>query len=133
MTNKASISSVKPLFESDDSWEVLLDNEAFVKTFLSDVLEAYIVKQRWYGGKSSRLKYIELSEYFKIQQHGEVYFGLILEVNFVEAFYQHYFLPIAFVTDKNFAQNDRILPISIKNSLFVTGGNDKLSNKYTIV
>ena len=92
MTDKASTASAKPLFKSNDSWEVLLDNEGFVKTFLSDVLEAYIVQQRWYGGKSSRLKYIELAEYFKIQQHGEVYFGLILEVNFVEAFYQHYFL-----------------------------------------
>lgn len=115
MTDKASTASANPLFKSNDSWEVLLDNEGFVKTFLSDVLEAYIVQQRWYGGKSSRLKYIELAEYFKIQQHGEVYFGLILEVNFVEAFYQHYFLPIAFVTDENFGQKDRILPISIQN------------------
>ncbi|MDA9070312.1 trehalose synthase, partial [Arenitalea sp.] len=115
MTDKASTASANPLFKSNDSWEVLLDNEGFVKTFLSDVLEAYIVEQRWYGGKSSQLKYIELAEYFKIQQHGEVYFGLILEVNFVEAFYQHYFLPIAFVTDENFGQKDRILPISIQN------------------
>ena len=44
-----------------------------------------------------------------------MYFGLILEVNFTEAFYQHYFLPIAFVTDADFAKKDRILPISIKN------------------
>ncbi|WP_298492743.1 trehalose synthase [uncultured Algibacter sp.] len=115
MTEEASISSVNPLFESNDSWEVLLENQAFVKTFLSEVLEAYIIKQRWYGGKSSQLKYIELAEYFRIQQHGEVYFGLILEVDFVEAFYQHYFLPIAFVTDENFAKKDRILPISINN------------------
>ncbi len=82
---------------------------------MSDVLEAYISKQRWFGGKSSTIKYIELAEYFKIQQHGEIYFGLILEVDFAEAFYQHYFLPIAFVTDENFAQKDRILPISIRN------------------
>ena len=115
MSNQTSISSVKPFFKSEKPWEVILDNNDFVKIFLSDVLEDYIVKQRWYGGKSSKLKYIELAEYFKIQQHGEIYFGLILEVNFVEAFYQHYFLPIAFVTDDNFAQNDRILPISINN------------------
>jgi len=115
MSNQPSISSVKPLFKSEKPWEELLDNSDFVKIFLSDVLEDYLGKQRWYGGKASQLKYIELSEYFKIQQHGEIYFGLILEVNFVEAFYQHYFLPIAFVTDENFAQNDRILPISINN------------------
>lgn len=115
MSNQTSISSIKPLFRSEKPWEQLLDNNDFVKIFLSDVLEDYIVKQRWYGGKSSRLKYIELSEYFKIQQHGEVYFGLILEVNFIEAFYQHYFLPIAFVTDENFAQHDRILPVTIEH------------------
>ena len=85
-----------------------------MKIFLSDVLEDYIVKQRWYGGKASKLKYIELSEYFRIQQHDEVYYGLILEVNFEEAFYQHYFLPIAFVSDESFAKEERILPISIK-------------------
>ncbi|PIR12409.1 MAG: trehalose synthase, partial [Flavobacteriales bacterium CG11_big_fil_rev_8_21_14_0_20_35_7] len=105
---------LQPLYNFEDSWEELLNNKAFVKAFLSDVLEDYIVKQRWYAGKSSKLKYIELSEYFKIQNEGEVYYGLILELDFVEAFYQHYFLPIAFVSDENFANNDRILSISIK-------------------
>ena len=114
MSIKPSKTSLKPPFNFNDAWENLLENEEFVKVFLSDVLEDYIIKQRWYGGKASKLKYIELAEYFRIQQQGEVYYGLILEVDFVEAFYQHYFLPIAFVSDENFAQKDRILPISIK-------------------
>lgn len=115
MTKKKDIqTAVMQPFNFDDNWEDLLENKAFVKGFLSDVLGNYILKQRWYGGKASKMKYIELSEYFRIQQFGEVYYGLILEVNFVEAFYQHYFLPIAFVTDENFAQKDRILPISIQ-------------------
>ena len=92
----------------------MLENKDFIKIFLSEVLEDYIIKQRWYGGKASKLKYIELSEYFRIQQHGEVYFGLLLEIDFVEAFYHHYFLPIAFVTDASFAKSDRILPIKIQ-------------------
>lgn len=101
------------VYKFDDKWEELLNNSDFVNAFLSDVLENYIVKQRWYGGKSSKLKYIELAEYFRIQQHGEVYYGLLLEVNFIEAFYQHYFLPIAFVSDEAFAEKDRILPINL--------------------
>lgn len=113
MPENASISPLKQPSHFDQSWEELLDNNDFVKVFLSDVLEDYIVKQRWYGGKSSQLKYIELAEFFKIQHKGEVYYGLILEVNFVEAFYQHYFLPIAFVTDEDFAKTDKILPIEI--------------------
>ena len=116
MPKKEAKSTVlQPPYNFDDRWEELLDNQSFVKVFLSDVLENYIIKQRWYGGKASKLKYIELAEYFRIQQHEEVYYGLILEVNFVEAFYQHYFLPIAFVSDENFAKDDRILPISIQN------------------
>jgi len=109
-----SSTTLQPPYDFDSSWEDLMENNAFVKTFLSDVLETYIIKQRWYGGKASKLKYIELAEYFRIQQHEEVYYGLILEVNFTEAFYQHYFLPIAFVSDESFANDDRILPISIR-------------------
>ena len=114
MPKKVLKTSLQSPYDFNESWEELLDNKDFVKIFLSDILEDYILKQRWYGGKSSKLKYVELSEYFRIQQHGEVYYGLLLEVNFEEAFYQHYFLPIAFVSDANFAQKDRILPISIK-------------------
>jgi maltose alpha-D-glucosyltransferase/alpha-amylase len=105
--------TLQPPYNFNVPWEELLENREFVSIFLSDVLEDYITKQRWYGGKSSKLKYIELSEYFKIQQKGEIYYGLILEIDFAEAFYQHYFLPIAFVSDENFAKQDRILPISI--------------------
>ena len=114
MSKKQSKTILQTPYNFDENWEELLENEDFVKVFLSYVLEDYIVKQRWYGGKASKLKYIELAEYFRIQQHGEVYYGLLLEVNFQEAFYQHYFLPIAFVTDESFAKDDRILPISIK-------------------
>ncbi len=102
-----------PPYKFDVPWETLLDDKAFLQVFLSDVLEEYIINQRWYGGKSSKLKYIELQEYFRIQQRGEIYYGLLLEINFTEAFYQHYFLPIAFVSDEKFAEKDRILPLKL--------------------
>ncbi len=114
MSKKTTKTLLQTPYNFNESWEELLDNKDFVKIFLSDILEDYILKQRWYGGKASKLKYLELSEYFRIQQHDEVYYGLLLEVNFEEAFYQHYFLPIAFVSDESFAKKDRILPISIK-------------------
>ncbi len=113
MAKKNKESLLRPPYVFEATWESLLEDASFVKIFLSDVLEDYILRQRWYGGKSSQLKYIELNQYFRIQQHGEVYYGLLLEVNFQEAFYQHYFLPIAFVTDESFAKEDRILPLTI--------------------
>ncbi|MAO07136.1 MAG: trehalose synthase [Alteromonas sp.] len=111
---KLDTTKMKSPSQFNSPWEALMDDPGFIKMFLSEVLEDYIVKQRWYGGKSSKLKYIELTEYFRIQQNEEVYYGLILEVNFTEAFYQHYFLPIAFVTDENFAKEERILKVTIK-------------------
>ena len=114
MSKKALKTVLHPPYNFDNKWEELLENKEFVDVFLSEILEEYIIEQRWYGGKASKLKYIELAEYFRLQRDGEVYYGLILEVNFFEAFYQHYFLPIAFVSDPDFAQEDRILPVSIK-------------------
>lgn len=114
MAKKEGNKDQASIFTSNHTWESLMEDQEFVKVFLSDVLEAYVQKQRWYGGKSSTLKYIELHEYFRIQQREEVYYGLLLVVNFEEAFYQHYFLPIAFVSDENFAKKDRILPIKLK-------------------
>lgn len=115
MTKKEIKTVLNPPFKFDSTWEELIENKDFTTIFLSDVLEKYVIQQRWYGGKSSKLKYIELQQYFKIQEKGDVYYGLLLEVNFDEAFYQHYFLPIAFVSDENFAEKDRILSLSIQN------------------
>ncbi|MFH6604930.1 trehalose synthase [Maribacter algicola] len=115
MVKKKQESLLQPPYVFDVEWESLLDHKPFIKAFLSDILSEYILRQRWYGGKSSKLKYIELHQYFRIQQHDEVYYGLLLEINFEEAFYQHYFLPIAFVSDESFAKEDRILPLTIKD------------------
>ncbi|ARV06408.1 trehalose synthase [Polaribacter sp. SA4-10] len=115
MKEKANINSSTSLFSSKNKWEELIEDKDFINVFLADVLQEYIQRQRWYAGKSSTIKYIELSEYFKIQQGGEVYFGLILEVNFVEAFYHHYFLPIAFVSDEEHTKDGRILPLKLKD------------------
>lgn len=114
MAKKNTHPNPSTIFSSDHTWETIMEDNGFVKAFLSEVLEDYVQEQRWYGGKSSTLKYIELHEYFRIQQREEVYYGLLLVVNFEEAFYQHYFLPIAFVSDENFAKKDRILPIRMR-------------------
>ncbi len=45
-------------------WDALFDNPDFPEAFCQDILEPYIHKQRWYAGKSSALKYIELLDYY---------------------------------------------------------------------
>ena len=54
----AKIKSTETTFSSNKKWEELIESKDFIDVFLSEVLEEYIQKQRWYGGKSSQLKYI---------------------------------------------------------------------------
>ncbi len=91
-------------------WKDAFEDEEFVKVFSSDILENYIINKRWYGGKSSTLKYIEVVDFFKINSKSNTYYGVLLEVNFKEAFYQHYFMPISFMTSAELDTNTIIAP-----------------------
>lgn len=103
----------KTKLKNPKPWEKLLDDTAFKQQLTEDVLEKYVIQQRWYGGKSSTLKYLEISEFFTIAHKGDHFYGLLLEVNFKEAFYQHYFLPLGFVMDKSAAGQGLICSISL--------------------
>jgi maltose alpha-D-glucosyltransferase / alpha-amylase len=94
-------------------WNNAFEDENFVKIFASDILENYIINKRWYGGKASTLKYIEVIHTFKINSNDNTYFGVLLEVNFKEAFYQHYFMPLAFMSEEDLDTNTIIAPVKM--------------------
>lgn len=99
------------VFKTD--WKNAFEDADFVKVFSSDILEQYIVNKRWYGGKASTLKYIEVVDFFKITSKKNTYYGVLLEVNFKEAFYQHYFMPIAFMSEDELDTNTIIAPVKL--------------------
>ncbi|WP_310379937.1 trehalose synthase [Flavobacterium sp.] len=99
------------VFKTD--WKNAFDDEDFVKVFSSDILENYIVNKRWYGGKASTLKYIEVVEYFKMTSKKNTYYGVLLEVNFKEAFFQNYFMPISFMAEEELDTNTIIAPVKM--------------------
>ena len=99
------------VFKTD--WKTAFEDEEFIKVFSSDILEQYIINKRWYGGKASTLKYIEVVDHFKITSKKNVYYGVMLEVNFKEAFYQHYFMPLAFMSEEELDTNTIIAPIQL--------------------
>jgi len=51
MSNNVSTSFAQAVFVYTKPWKTLLDCADFVKTFLTNVLEKYIVKQQGYGRK----------------------------------------------------------------------------------
>ncbi len=107
-TNQDTFTST---FEFKTSWETCFEDDDFVKVFSSDILENYIINKRWYGGKASTLKYIEVVDQFKITSKKNTYYGVLLEVNFKEAFYQHYFMPLAFMSKEELDTSTVIAPV----------------------
>jgi maltose alpha-D-glucosyltransferase/alpha-amylase len=109
-TNQDTFTST---FEFKTTWETCFEDDNFVKVFSSDILENYIINKRWYGGKASTLKYIEVVDQFKITSKKNVYYGVLLEVNFKEAFYQHYFMPLAFMAKEELDTSTVIAPVKM--------------------
>jgi len=99
------------VFKTD--WKNAFEDEEFIKIFSSDILEQYIINKRWYGGKASTLKYIEVVDFFKMTSKKNSYYGVLLEVNFKEAFYQHYFMPLSFMAESELDTNTIIAPVKM--------------------
>ena len=98
-------------FKFKTDWKSAFEDEEFVKVFSSDILENYIINKRWYGGKASTLKYIEVIDTFKMTSKKNNYYGVLLEVNFKEAFFQNYFMPLSFMIEEELDTNTVIAPV----------------------
>ncbi|MFN3639316.1 MAG: maltokinase N-terminal cap-like domain-containing protein [Flavobacterium sp.] len=110
MENNNEDNFVAP-FEFKVTWKDAFEDDNFIKTLSSDILENYIINKRWYGGKASTLKYIEVVDFFKMNSKKNEYYGVLLEVNFKEAFYQHYFMPLAFMPKDELDTSTVIAPV----------------------
>src|SRR6478609_7572936 len=115
MADKSNKAEIQNPFIFHADWKDAFEDEEFIKVFSSDILENYIINKRWYGGKASTLKYIEIVDHFKIASKKNSYYGVLLEVNFKEAFYQHYFMPLAFMAEEELDTSTIIAPVKMGN------------------
>lgn len=84
-------------FQFKNTWETAFEDQEFIKTFSTEILEDYILKKRWYAGKSSTLKYIEVVDHCKLSSEKNTFYGVLIQINFSEAFFQDYFIPVSFI------------------------------------
>lgn len=103
-------------FQFKCSWEEAFEDAEFIKTFSTEILEDYVLKKRWYAGKSSTLKYIEVVDHCKIASKKNTFYGVLIEINFSEAFFQDYFIPLSFISGKkeDLETGTVIAPVSFK-------------------
>ena len=112
MQDKLKKDFQKRPFEFSCKWEDAFENEEFLNAFTNEILEQYLPEKRWYSGKSSSLKYIEINACFKMHSENNHYFGILIEVHFKESFFQNFFLPIAFMAGKELDTKTLIAPAS---------------------
>ena len=103
-------------FKYNSDWNNLMKDDEFKNELKEDILERYIIHQRWYGAKSSTLKYIDIIDHFKIEnEEGDCFFGIVIEVNFKEAFVQNYFLPIGLVDNPDNVGGNYIAKLQLED------------------
>ncbi len=114
MPEKASSKVNTSDFQFKCKWEDAFKDAEFVKTLSTEILEDYILKKRWYAGKSSTLKYIEVLDHCKLTSDSNIFFGVLIEINFSEAFFQDYFIPLSFISEdkKSLETNTLIAPVT---------------------
>ncbi len=116
MTKKAKPEINTSDFQFKCTWEDAFEDQEFIKTFSTEILEDYILKKRWYAGKSSTLKYIEVVDHGKLSSEKNTFYGVLIEINFSEAFFQDYFIPLSFIPDSKdkLETNTVIAPVTFK-------------------
>ena len=116
MANNKEKTLNKETFNYNSDWKDLMKVDEFKNELKEDILENYIIHQRWYGAKSSTLKYIDIIDHFKIEnEEGDCFFGIVVEVNFKEAFVQNYFLPIGLVDDADYVEGNYIAQLVLND------------------
>ena len=94
---KAEASGELPLIKTEVSWERLFDNYNEVRLFERKILQPFMKKCRWFGGKARTISKIAIHKVIPVKVDGDTHFLTIIEVDYVQRLPEFYFLPLAFV------------------------------------
>jgi maltose alpha-D-glucosyltransferase/alpha-amylase len=93
-----STSGELPLFQSDLSWERTFSDYENVRFLERKVLQGFMRKCRWFGGKARTISKIGINKMIPMKADGEMHYLMILEVHYVQRLPELYFLPVYFAS-----------------------------------
>ncbi len=85
------------LFETDISWEKLFNNYNEVRVLERKILQPFMKKCRWFGGKAKVISKMNIHKVIPVKVEGETHFMTIIQVDYVQRLPELYFLPMCFV------------------------------------
>lgn len=85
------------LFKTDLSWERVFNNFEEVRVFERKILQPFMKKCRWFGGKAKIISKISIHRIIPLKVEGTAHFLCMIEVHYVQRLPEYYFLPLTFI------------------------------------
>ena len=86
-----------PTLKTEASWEKIFNNYNEIRVFERKILQPFMRKCRWFGGKARTVSKISIHKFIPLKVEGTTHFLTILEVHYVQRLPELYFLPMVFV------------------------------------
>jgi maltose alpha-D-glucosyltransferase / alpha-amylase len=85
------------LLKTEVSWEKIFNNYNEIREFERKILEPFMMKCRWFGGKARVINKLSVHKVIPVKVEGDMHFLVIIEVHYVQKLPDLYFLPMCFV------------------------------------
>ncbi|HNT50233.1 MAG TPA: maltose alpha-D-glucosyltransferase, partial [Cyclobacteriaceae bacterium] len=82
------------LFKPELSWERTFSNYNDVRLLERKVLQPFMKKCRWFGGKARPISKVSVNKMIPLKVDGEIHYLVIVEVHYVQRLPELYFLPM---------------------------------------
>ncbi|MBS1543738.1 MAG: putative maltokinase, partial [Bacteroidetes bacterium] len=86
-----------PLFKASVSWEKAFNNFDEVRVLERKILQPFMKKCRWFGGKAKVISKISIHKVIPLKVEGVTHYLSLVEVHYVQRLPEFYFLPMTFV------------------------------------
>ncbi|MBS1979445.1 MAG: maltose alpha-D-glucosyltransferase [Bacteroidetes bacterium] len=86
-----------PLFKATVSWEKAFNNFDEVRVLERKILQPFMKKCRWFGGKAKVISKISIHKVIPLKVEGVTHYLSLVEVHYVQRLPEFYFLPMTFV------------------------------------
>ncbi len=86
-----------PTLKTEASWEKIFNNYNEIRVFERKILQPFMRKCRWFGGKARTVSKISIHKFIPLKVEGTTHFLTILEVHYVQRLPEFYFLPMVFI------------------------------------
>lgn len=112
-TKAGDISAELYFHKTDISWERLLANYNEVRVLERKVLQNFMRKCRWFGGKAKVVTKVSVVKVIPVKVDGVAYYFTVVEVSYAQRLPELYFIPMSFALADSSVEKVEYTPQSV--------------------